>query len=146
VKRTRATIPPVAGGREAFDASPCHAVGVRVEVLFFDGCPSRERLLPRVRELALQAGAELALRRVETLEEAHALPGSPTVRVDGRDIEPCAAGRSDHGLTAASLARSSSSPRRLRRSGGCAARSRANYLVRAVRRASGSDRRRRARA
>jgi hypothetical protein len=73
---------------------------MRVELLFFDGCPSHERLLPRVRELADEAGAELRLTRVETPEQAERerFLGSPTVRVDGRDIDPGATARTDYGL------------------------------------------------
>jgi hypothetical protein len=41
-----------------------------VEVLYFDGCLSHERLLPTVRRLAEQAGAELRQRRIETPREA----------------------------------------------------------------------------
>jgi hypothetical protein len=71
-----------------------------VELLFFDGCTSHERLLPRVRALADAAGAELVLRRVQSLEEAERTRflGSPTVRVDGRDVEPGASERTDYGL------------------------------------------------
>jgi len=71
-----------------------------VELLFFDGCPNYDRLLPRVRELAEAAGAELVLRQVETPEEAQAerFLGSPTVRVDGRDVDPGAGERTDFGL------------------------------------------------
>ena len=73
---------------------------MRIELLFFDGCPSHERLLPRVRELAAAAGAELVLRRVETSEAAQAerFLGSPTVRVDGCDVDPGAETRTDYGL------------------------------------------------
>jgi hypothetical protein len=73
---------------------------VTVELLYFDGCPSYERLLPRLSELASAAGAELVLRRVETLEDAEReqFLGSPTVRVDGRDVDPNAAQRTDFGL------------------------------------------------
>ena len=73
---------------------------MRVELVFFDGCPSHERLLPRLRTLAAEAGAELVLRRVETPEEAERdrFLGSPTVRVDGRDVDPGASARSDYGL------------------------------------------------
>ena len=75
---------------------------MRVELLYFDGCPSYEALLPRVRELlaGLDADAELELRRVETDEAAlrERFLGSPTLRVDGRDIEPGAAARTDFGL------------------------------------------------
>ena len=73
---------------------------MRIELLSFAGCPSRERLLPRVRRLAEEAGAELVLRGVETPEDAERerFLGSPTVRVDGFDVEPGAADRTDYGI------------------------------------------------
>lgn len=75
---------------------------MKVELLYFDGCPSYEALLPRVRKqlAALHAEVELELRRVETEEAAVAeqFLGSPTLRVNGRDIEPGAAARIDFGL------------------------------------------------
>lgn len=71
-----------------------------VELLYFDGCPGHERLLPLVHGLAGEAGAEVVLRRVETPEEAEheRFLGSPTVRVDGRDVDPGAGARDDFGL------------------------------------------------
>lgn len=75
---------------------------MKVELLYFDGCPSYERLLPRLRELVSEAGAdaEVELRRVESIDDAERqrFLGSPTVRVDGRDIDPGAASRGDFGL------------------------------------------------
>jgi hypothetical protein len=75
---------------------------VKVELLYFDGCPSYERLLPRLRELVAQADprAQVELRRVEMNQEAERVRflGSPTVRVDGRDVEPGAAERGDFGM------------------------------------------------
>jgi hypothetical protein len=77
---------------------------VNVELLYFDGCPSYERLLPRLRELVAEAGGvpeAIELRRVETIEAAAAerFLGSPTIRVDSRDVDPSAAERDDFGLT-----------------------------------------------
>jgi hypothetical protein len=73
-----------------------------VELLYFDGCPSYPALLPRLRELLaeLRAETEIELRRVETPEaaEAERFLGSPSVRVDGRDVEPGADRRTDFGL------------------------------------------------
>lgn len=74
-----------------------------VEVLYFDGCPSPERLLRRLREIVAEAGGDpdqIALRRVDTLEDAvkQRFLGSPTVRVDGRDVDPTADARHDFGL------------------------------------------------
>jgi hypothetical protein len=75
---------------------------VRVELLYFDGCPSYQRFLPRLRELVSDAGIgdEVESRRVESPEGAVAerFLGSPTVRVDGVDVEPGAGERDDFGL------------------------------------------------
>ena len=64
------------------------------------GCPSHEQLLATVEQLADQNGADLQLRRVETSEaaESQRFLGSPTVRVNGRDVDPTAAERTDFGL------------------------------------------------
>ena len=75
---------------------------MRVELIYFEGCPIYEQLLPRLRGLVAAAdpGAEVELRRVETNAEAEAerFLGSPTVRVDGRDIDPEADRRRDFGI------------------------------------------------
>ncbi len=73
---------------------------MRIELLYFDGCPSHERLLHTVGHLADEAGAEVAMRRIHSAEEAEAerFLGSPTVRVEGRDVEPGAETRTDFGL------------------------------------------------
>ena len=73
---------------------------MRIELLFLDGCPGHERLLPLVRELAECTSAELVVRRIDTPEQAEQeqFLGSPTVRVDGRDVDPHAGDRTDYGL------------------------------------------------
>lgn len=76
---------------------------MNVEILYFDGCPSFEALLPRLRDLVAERGGdpdEIALRPVETLEAAEAARflGSPSVRIDGRDVDPTAAQREDFGM------------------------------------------------
>jgi peroxiredoxin len=64
---------------------------MRVEVLYTPGCPGYERAVVRLQEALreAEAGAEISMHRVRTPEEAEALdfPGSPTIRIDGRDIE-----------------------------------------------------------
>jgi peroxiredoxin len=64
---------------------------MRVEVLYTADCPGYERALVRLQEALRDAevGAEITMRRVRTPEDAEALsfPGSPTIRIDGRDIE-----------------------------------------------------------
>lgn len=73
-----------------------------IELLYFDGCPSHERLLPRLQQLLGELGItdEVRLTRVDSSEAAvaHRFLGSPTVRVDGRDIDPGASARTDFGL------------------------------------------------
>ena len=73
-----------------------------VEVLYFDGCPNHEALLPHLREVLRDAGvaAAITLRRVEDDEAAQRerFLGSPTVRVDDVDVEPGADTRTDFGL------------------------------------------------
>lgn len=69
------------------------------EILYFDGCPGFADVLPRLQRLA-EGRAEVRLRRIEALEEAVAqrFLGSPSIRVDGRDVEPEAAERTDYGM------------------------------------------------
>ena len=75
---------------------------MRIEFLYFEGCPSAETLLPRVRDLLARAEVsdEPELLHVETLEDAERerFLGSPSVRIDGHDIEPGADERTDFGL------------------------------------------------
>ena len=72
-----------------------------IELLYFDGCPGHEQLLPAIERLAAESGATLRLRRVETPEaaERERFLGSPTVRVNGVDVDPSASERTDFGLT-----------------------------------------------
>jgi hypothetical protein len=64
--------------------------GLLVELLYLDGCPGIERVLAIVAPLAEATGARIVQRRVETWEEAEAqrFLGSPTVRLNGVDVEP----------------------------------------------------------
>jgi hypothetical protein len=82
---------------------PLPSEPMKVQVLFFDGCPNHEALLPHLRELLDANGGEgtdIELVRVEDAEAAARVRflGSPTVRIDGRDVEPGAAERTDFGL------------------------------------------------
>ena len=75
---------------------------MQIEVLYFDGCPNHEALLPHLHDLLEQAGvdAEVARRRVESVEaaERERFLGSPTLRIAGEDVEPGAEQRTDFGL------------------------------------------------
>ena len=65
---------------------------MRVEVLYFDGCPTYLETEGTLREVLAEEGieAEVELVAVNTDEEARRLrfPGSPTIRVDGCDPFP----------------------------------------------------------
>jgi hypothetical protein len=76
------------------------AAAVTLEVLYFDGCPSHEPLLAVLRELAAERGLEVTQRRIENAAQAEQerFLGSPSVRVDGVDVEPGADERTDFGL------------------------------------------------
>jgi hypothetical protein len=75
---------------------------MNIEVLYFDGCPNHDALLPRLHELMLRAGvdAPVVLSRVESEKAALAAEfiGSPTLRINGQDVEPVASDRTDFGL------------------------------------------------
>ncbi|MFN2470220.1 MAG: thioredoxin family protein [Gaiellaceae bacterium] len=65
---------------------------MKVELLYWRGCPSYPEAQRLVEEVlgASARNAEVELREVRTDEEAAELrfPGSPTIRVDGRDVDP----------------------------------------------------------
>jgi Alkylmercury lyase len=75
---------------------------VSIELLYFDGCPNHEALLARLHELLDHVGRtpELVLRRIadDASAQRECFLGSPTVRVDGRDVEPGADERTDYGM------------------------------------------------
>ncbi len=75
---------------------------MRIEVLYFDGCPNHEALLPHLRELLDRAEVddEIRLVAVESPEaaEREKFLGSPTLRIDGIDVDPGAPMRTDYGF------------------------------------------------
>ena len=74
---------------------------MKVEILYFEGCPSHTVADQLLREVMAEEGipAEIELIAVNNNEEARRLrfPGSPTIRLDGRDLLP-AAEHEDYGL------------------------------------------------
>jgi hypothetical protein len=63
-----------------------------VEVLTFDGCPHAEPALALVERVLADTGIAATVRRLDVPDagtaEVERFLGSPTIRVDGRDIEP----------------------------------------------------------
>jgi hypothetical protein len=76
------TSPPADPWEAAADASK--RTPATLEVLYFDGCPGHEALMPRLRELVAEVGvdAPIELKRVESVEaaERERFLGSPTLR------------------------------------------------------------------
>jgi hypothetical protein len=75
---------------------------MRIELLFWDGCPSHPKALAELRaamaDMALDPD-EIILREVGTQGEAELehFVGSPTIRIDGVDVQPL--GEEPAGLT-----------------------------------------------
>ena len=69
-----------------------HPERMRIELLYFDGCPTYRRAERNLKEAlaAERLGARVSLVAVDTGEDARRLrfPGSPTIRVDGGDLFP----------------------------------------------------------
>ena len=86
----------------------------RVEILYFDGCPNHEPVQALVERVAAELRLEPQIQLVEVPDVDRAAQlrflGSPSVRIDGRDVEPgaderdefafsCRVYRSEHGTT-----------------------------------------------
>ena len=65
----------------------------RVELLFWDGCPSHPQALADLRAAMEQTGLDpdtVLVREVDTDQRAgrERFVGSPTIRIDGEDVDP----------------------------------------------------------
>ncbi len=65
---------------------------MRVSFLYYEDCPSHDLALERLREVMAEEDTpgEVEVLKVETEEQARELRfvGSPTIRIDGQDIDP----------------------------------------------------------
>jgi hypothetical protein len=63
---------------------------LRIDLLYYEDCPSHEDALQRLKKVMLEEGieAEVEVTKVETGEQAQELQfvGSPTIRIDGGDV------------------------------------------------------------
>ena len=75
---------------------------MKIELLYFPGCPNYQEADALVKDALqrLAIPAEIAVYEVTTQEDAVRLQflGSPTIRVDGLDIDPSARTNTDFGL------------------------------------------------
>lgn len=74
----------------------------QIEVLTFAGCPHAQPALELVERIVDELALEASVRHVDVSDleqaEAHRFLGSPSIRVNGRDIEPGAGERTDYTL------------------------------------------------
>ena len=65
---------------------------MRIELLYYPECPSHERVLELLRDaLALEGiDAPIEVIRIDTQQQAeqYQFVGSPTIRIDGREVQP----------------------------------------------------------
>jgi hypothetical protein len=68
---------------------------MEIEFLYWEECPSHPEALALLEEVLAERGieAEIRMREVQTHEAAaeERFPGSPTIRIDGRDVDPAGA-------------------------------------------------------
>ncbi|MEN6602515.1 MAG: hypothetical protein ABFD86_08850, partial [Bryobacteraceae bacterium] len=95
-----------------FPARRIEQPGMRIEILYFEGCPNHPTALGQVREAVRQEGAIAEIVEVEVKDAATALAlrflGSPTIRVNGLDVEVSARSVRAYGLTCRTYAVGSS--------------------------------------
>jgi hypothetical protein len=76
---------------------------MRIELFFWDGCPSYPEAEALIGEVLRAHGidGDVERREVRSQDEAEALGfvGSPTIRVDGEDVDPDGAARGRPSLT-----------------------------------------------
>ncbi len=65
---------------------------MRIEFLYWEDCPSHADALARLRQVIMEEDltVDLDVIRVDSQEDAdrHRFPGSPTIRIDGEDLQP----------------------------------------------------------
>jgi hypothetical protein len=75
---------------------------MRIEILYFEGCPNHRPTVELVRQSVDESGLAAQLEEVEVRDDADArrlrFLGSPTVRVDGVDVEPDVGARRDYAI------------------------------------------------
>jgi hypothetical protein len=76
--------------------------GIPVEILYSEGCARRQAARDAVYLAAEASGVVVDLTETLVTDQAMAerlrVPGSPTVRVRGRDVQPEAERQQDYGL------------------------------------------------
>lgn len=70
---------------------------MRIDVLYVPGCPNYEPAVARIQKVLAAESLQAEVRGVAVSSDAQAkvllFPGSPTIRIDGDDVEPNYASR-----------------------------------------------------
>jgi hypothetical protein len=76
---------------------------MKIEILYFDGCPNHQPAIELVRQVLREVGGSAEVVEVNVPDaataEAARFIGSPTIRVDGLDVEPAARNAREYALT-----------------------------------------------
>lgn len=90
---------------------------MKIQILYFAGCPHNESTLELLRRIAGERGVDLEIERIEIRNHDDAsrlrFLGSPTVQVNGVDIEPAARTRRDYAVSCRVYGSSGTPSRRL---------------------------------
>jgi hypothetical protein len=74
----------------------------QIELLYFDGCPTYKLARQIVAEVLKVTGVPAEIWEVNVTSDARARElrfiGSPTIRIDGRDVDPVPHGTEQYGL------------------------------------------------
>ena len=75
---------------------------MHVQLLYFDGCPNAMKALEDLNAVLAGEGLQVKVDRIMVRNPSHArrlrFLGSPSIRIDGRDVEPDARSRTDYGF------------------------------------------------
>ena len=75
---------------------------MRIELLYFEGCPNVMATLERLNSILETSGLNCSVMQTHVVDDEMAQSvrflGSPTVRINGVDIEPSARSRIDFGI------------------------------------------------
>src|SRR5262245_1516272 len=90
---------------------------IRVDILYFEGCPNHLPTRDLVRDVVRSLGVDATIREVEVRDAQDAARlrffGSPTVQVNGEDVDPAVRRRADYSFSCRTYGRSGSPPREL---------------------------------
>ena len=90
---------------------------MQIDILYFDGCPNHLPTTELVRNVVRTLGLDATIREVEVRDAKEAARlrffGSPTVQVNGQDVDPAVRNRVDYSFSCRMYGRSGSPPRSL---------------------------------